>query len=67
MNLTLKILAQGAEITALVNGKEVAKATDSNPGQVEGRKIRFAIGSQKDSSKDVVGTIRKVAVGVPEP
>lgn len=63
----LRVVARGAEITTFANGKELTSVTDANPGQVEGRKIRFAIGSQKDSSKDVVGTFKRVAVGVPDP
>ena len=57
----------GAEIKALVNGKEVAKVNDSNPGQVLGRKIRFALGSKAKKDKTVVGTFKRVAVSVPDP
>lgn len=64
---TLRVVAKGAEITAFANGKELASVTDGNPGQVEGRKVRFALGSQKKSGKDVVGTFKRVAVGVPDP
>lgn len=64
---SLRVVAQGGKITAFVNGKELTSVTDDNPGQVQGRKIRFAIGSQKDSSKDVVATFRRVAVAVPDP
>ncbi len=63
----LRLLASGAEIRALVNGKELATVNDGNPGQVPGRKIRFAIGSQKNKSKPVVGTFKRVAVAVPDP
>jgi hypothetical protein len=65
----IEIIATGAEVTALVNGKEVAKLNDANPGQVEGRKIRFALGSgsQRDTEKIVVGTFKRIAVSVPDP
>jgi hypothetical protein len=65
----IEIIATGANIRALVNGKEVAKASDSNPGQVDGRKVRFALGSgsQRDTEKTVVGTFKRVAVSVPDP
>ncbi|HEY8000508.1 MAG: hypothetical protein ACHQJ5_00815 [Vicinamibacteria bacterium] len=63
----IEIIATGAEIRALVNGKEVAKLNDSNPGQVQGRKVRFAIGSQSAKDKPVVGTFKRVAVSVPDP
>jgi len=65
----IEVFATGAEVTAVVNGKEVAKINDTNPGQVEGRKIRFAIGSgsQRDTEKTVVGTFKRIAVSVPDP
>lgn len=64
---TLRVVAQGATITAYANGKQLTSIADNNPGQVEGRKIRFAIGCKKKSGKAVVGTIRRVGVGVPNP
>ena len=63
----IEIVATGAEIKALVNGKEVATVNDSNPGQVLGRKIRFALGSKAKKDKTVVGTFKRVAVSVPDP
>jgi hypothetical protein len=65
----IEVIATGAAITAVINGKEVAKVNDSNPGQVDGRKVRFAIGSgsQRDTEKVVVGTFKRVAVSVPDP
>ena len=65
----IEVIATGAEIRAVVNGKEVAKVNDTNPGQVEGAKIRFAIGSgsQRDTEKTVVGTFKRIAVSVPDP
>ena len=65
----IEVIATGAEIRALINGKEVAKLNDSNLGQVDGRKVRFAIGSgsQRDTEKSVVGTFKRIAVSVPDP
>jgi len=63
----LELIAAGAEVMALVNGKEVAKVNDGNPGQVSGTKIRFAVGSEKDKRGNVVATFKKVAVAVPDP
>jgi hypothetical protein len=63
----IEVIATGAEIRAVVNGKEVAKVSDSNPGQVQGTKVRFAIGSRADKDKAVVGTFKRVAVSVPDP
>lgn len=61
----LQLTARGAEVRALVNGREVAKVTDDNPGQVSGEKIRFAVGSQKDKRGNVVATFKRIAVAVP--
>ena len=64
----IEIIATGAEIRAVVNGKEVAKVADSNPGQVQGRKVRFALGCRsKKKNKKVVATFKRVAVSVPNP
>jgi len=65
----IEVIATGADIRAEINGKEVAKVNDSNPGQVEGRKVRFAIGSgsQRDTEKTVTGTFKRIAVSVPDP
>lgn len=63
----LRLTALGAEIRALVNGEEVARLSDTDPGQVAGRKVRFAIGNQKDKAGKVVGTFKQVAVAVPDP
>jgi hypothetical protein len=61
----LRLIASGAVVRALVNGKQVARVDDANPGQVSGRKIRFAIGSQKQKRGSVAATFKKVAVAVP--
>ena len=61
----LRVIASGAVVRALVNGKEVARVDDTNPAQVSGRKIRFAVGSQKQKSGSVAATVKKVAVAVP--
>jgi len=61
----LELVANGADIRAFVNRKEVAKITDENPGQVTGRKIRFSIGSEEQAKKEVLGTFKRVSVAVP--
>lgn len=61
----LRLVAAGAEIRALVNGAELAKVTDNNPGQVSGTKVRFAVGSQKEKKGNIVATFKQVAVAVP--
>jgi hypothetical protein len=61
----LRLIASGAGIRAMVNGKDLARVEDSNPGQVSGAKIRFAVGSLKERQGSVVATFKKVAVAVP--
>jgi hypothetical protein len=63
----IAITATGANITATVNNKELATVSDSNPGAVEGRKVRFAIGNQSNGGEKTVGTFKEVAVSVPDP
>jgi hypothetical protein len=64
---TIDLTATGAEIVATVNGKELARVSDANPGAVEGRKVRFAIGNQSKADDKTVGTFKEVAVSVPDP
>ncbi len=64
----IQIVATGAQLRALVNGKQVASVADSNPGQVKGRKVRFALGCRaKKKNKKVKGTFKLVSVSVPNP
>ncbi|MQA75587.1 MAG: hypothetical protein GEU88_14820 [Solirubrobacterales bacterium] len=62
----LRLVATGARVQAFVNREEVANVTDPDPAQVSGRKVRFAVGNAKQKSKDVVATLKQVAVAVPE-
>ena len=61
----ISLIAKGSQISASINGKEVASVQDSNPGQVTGRKVRIAVGGQKSSSNDVLVVVRRLSVGVP--
>lgn len=63
----LRLIATGSDIRASVNGEEVARVDDANPGQVSGSKVRFAVGSKKDKQGNVAATFRKLAVAVPDP
>ncbi|MGH2953260.1 MAG: hypothetical protein ACRDK9_04450 [Solirubrobacterales bacterium] len=60
----LRLTTAGADIVASVNGERVASVTDNDPGQVTGRKVRFGVGSEKDSGKDVAAVFKRVSVGV---
>jgi Domain of Unknown Function (DUF1080) len=64
---TLRLSVQGARVRATVNGTEVADVTDNDPGAVSGSKLRFAVGNERSSGKDVVGTVKNVKVTVPDP
>jgi hypothetical protein len=64
---TLRLSVQGARVRARVNGAEVADVTDNDPAAVSGRKLRFAVGGERNSGKDVRGTVKKVRVTVPDP
>jgi len=61
----LELTADGATIRAFVNGEEVAKVEDQNPGQVTGRKIRFGLGSDEETKKETYGTFKRVSISVP--
>ena len=63
----LRLVATGAKVSAFVNGDEVASVSDPDPGEVAGRKVRFAVGGQKDGAGKVVGTFKRVAIAVPNP
>ena len=57
----------GNRVTARVNGTQLAKVTDSNAGQVDGRKLEVSIGSTRRSSKQVVATFDNLKLLVPNP
>ncbi len=63
----LGLKAVGSKVTARVNGTKVAKATDSNPAQVGGRKLEVAVGNGKRSPKTVSATIDNLKLQVPRP
>src|SRR2546422_293077 len=53
----LRLAAVGDHVTAKVNGKRVARATDSKPSQVNGRNLEVAVGNKKRSDRAVLATI----------
>jgi hypothetical protein len=63
----IQLAALGAKLVVTVNGKEVASVTDDDPGQVTGRKVRFGVGTAKNSGKDVIAVIKRISVAVPTP
>jgi hypothetical protein len=63
----LRLKAFGNRVTARVNGTQLAKVTDSNAGQVGGRKLEVSVGSTRRSNKDVAATFDNLKLLVPNP
>jgi hypothetical protein len=63
----LRLRAVGNTVTAKVNGKRLAQVTDSNAGQVGGRKLEVLVGNKRSTKKDVVANIDNLRLQVPNP
>lgn len=63
----LRLVTDGAEIRAFVNGTRVAAVTDSNPGAVTGTMLQFGVGHEANTSKPISAAFRKLRVAVPNP
>ena len=63
----VRLKAVGNTVTAKVNGTQLAQMTDSDAGQVDGRKLEVAVGSTKRSNKRVVATFDNLKLLVPNP
>jgi hypothetical protein len=61
----LRLKAFGANIKAAVNDKRLTSIHDSNPGQVDGKAIAFALGNRAHTSKPTMGSFDSVRVAVP--
>jgi hypothetical protein len=61
---TLRLEVKNARVKAFVNGKQVAGGVDSNPEQIDGRKLTFGIGSRKDGHRPVVGSFDRIRAGL---
>lgn len=64
---SLRLRAVGNTVTARVNGTLLARVTDPNAGQVDGRKLEVAVGATRRSRKDVVATFDRLKLVVPDP
>jgi hypothetical protein len=64
---TLRLKAFGSQVTAAVNGTQLAQADDSNPDEVDGRKLEISVGHTKSSGKDVVVFVDDLLLRVPTP
>jgi hypothetical protein len=63
----LSLKAVGTKVIARVNGKKLVKSKDTNPAQVDGRKLEVALGYDKKKSKPALITVDDVSVQVPKP
>jgi hypothetical protein len=63
----VRLKAVGNKVTASVNGTRLARVTDSNAGQVDGRKLAVAVGNKRRSNKQVVATFDNLRLLVPNP
>jgi hypothetical protein len=61
---TLRLEVKNARVKAFVNGQQVAGALDSNPEQIDGRKLTFGIGSRKNGHRPVVGSFDRIRAGL---
>jgi hypothetical protein len=63
----IRLRAYGARIQARVNGTELVDVTDGQPGQVDGRRMAFGLGSTKNAKPGPLAAFHSVAVRVPDP
>jgi hypothetical protein len=64
---TLRLKAFGNQVTAAVNGTQLAQVNDSNPQEVSGRKLEIAVGHTKNSDRDVFAVVDDLLLRVPTP
>jgi hypothetical protein len=63
----LRLKAVGNTVTAKVNSKKLAQVTDSNAGQVSGRRLEVFVGNKRRTHKDVVASLDNLRLQVPSP
>ncbi len=62
---TLKLRAFGAKVTAFVNGKTVATATDGKPGDLDGRKTMILAGTKGKTKSSAEMTFQDLRIRIP--
>jgi hypothetical protein len=62
---TLRLEVKGDRVRAVVNGEELASVVDPNANQVTGRRVAFGIGSRKDAEREILGSFKRIRVGIP--
>ena len=63
----LRLKAVNAKVIARVNGTRVARVTDSNAAEVDGRKLEVAVGHRRHVAKPVSATVDDLKLQVPKP
>jgi hypothetical protein len=63
----VRLQAFGTTVKAVVNGKQVAKATDSGANGVKGRKAEVFVGANKKNAVGAYGRVDDIRLAVPSP
>ena len=63
----LRLLAEGNQISAFVNGTPVATTVDPNANEIAGAKVEFGVGNNADGKKNTAATFDKLKLAVPDP
>jgi hypothetical protein len=64
---TIRLEVFGTRVRALVNGNELEDFTDSDPGEVQGKKLRLVVGNTGNTNKNTVAVLDNVRLSVPNP
>ena len=63
----LRLIAVNDRIRAFVNGTKVADVVDPSPGQVDGAKVYFGVGNQKQTGRKTIANFDLLRLKVPTP
>jgi len=63
----LRLQAYENQVTAAINGTQVADVTDGNAAELGGARLQFSLGTEADSGKNTVGTVEKLKLAIPDP
>jgi hypothetical protein len=63
----VRLVTDGAEIRAFVNGELLAEVTDANPGAVTGTMLHFGVGHDARTRDRLFAAFNRLRVAVPSP
>ena len=63
----LRLLAEGNQVTAHVNGTQVATTVDPTANDLSGAKVEFSVGNNGDGNRNTAATFDKLKLAVPDP